>query len=95
MSQLSLAERRELLKSMEVEWQTLLKNYAAKVLSLEETAHARARWLDRAIWPVFGSQTIASRRGRHAKARLIIKGSQTLTSLTWSHIPRRLPVRVL
>ena len=54
MNQLSLAERREFLKSMEVEWQTLLKNQAAKVLSLEETAQARARCPDRAMdtrWP--------------------------------------------
>ena len=36
MNQLSPAERHEFLKSMEVEWQTLLKNQAAKVLSLEE-----------------------------------------------------------
>ena len=34
---------------MEVEWQTLLKNQAAKVLSLEETTQARARWSDRAM----------------------------------------------
>ena len=44
MNPLSLAERREFLKSMDVEWQTLLKIQAAKVLSLEETAQARARW---------------------------------------------------
>ena len=49
MNQLSLAERHEFLKSMEVEWQTLLKNQVAKVLSLEETAEARARWPDRAM----------------------------------------------
>ena len=49
MNQLSLAEKREFLKSMEVEWQTLLKNQAARVLSLEETAQARARWPDRAM----------------------------------------------
>ena len=41
--------RREFLKSMEVEWQTLLKNQAAKVLSLEETTQAQALWLDRAM----------------------------------------------
>ena len=40
MNQLSPAERREVLKSMEVEWQTLLKNQATKVPSLEETAQA-------------------------------------------------------
>ena len=49
MNQVPPAERREFLKSMEVEWQTLLKNQAAKVLSLEETAQARASWRDRAM----------------------------------------------
>ena len=34
MNHLSPAEKREFLKSMEVEWQTLLKNQAARVLSL-------------------------------------------------------------
>ena len=34
---------------MEVEWQTLLENQAAKALSLEDTAQARARWPDRAM----------------------------------------------
>ena len=42
MNQLSPAEKREFLKSMEVEWQTLLENQAARVLSPEETAQARA-----------------------------------------------------
>ena len=46
MSQLTPAERRESLKSMDPEWQTLLKNQAAKVLSLEET-RALARSCDR------------------------------------------------
>ena len=54
MSQWTLAERREFLKSMDTEWQTLLKNQAAKVLSLEETAQARERWPEarrqHAIW---------------------------------------------
>ena len=49
MNQLSLAGRHEFLKSTEVDWHTLLKNQAAKVLSLEETAQARARWPDRAM----------------------------------------------
>ena len=49
MNQLSPSERHEVLKSMEVEWQTLLQNQAAKVLSLEETAQAQARWPDRAM----------------------------------------------
>ena len=34
---------------MDTEWQTLLKNQAAEVLSLEETARARERWPDRAM----------------------------------------------
>ena len=43
MSQLTPAERREFPKSMDTEWQTLLKNQAAKVSSLEERAPARER----------------------------------------------------
>ena len=66
MKQLSPAERDEFLKSMEVEWQTLLQNQAAKVVSLEETTQARARWPDRA--------DDSKPSGRRAKARLIIKG---------------------
>ena len=53
MNQLSPAERHEFLKSIEVEWQTLLQNQAAKVLSLEEKAQAQARWLDR-CWELSG-----------------------------------------
>ena len=34
---------------MDTEWQTLLKNQAAKVLSPEETAPARERWPGRAV----------------------------------------------
>ena len=49
MNQLSPAERHEFLKSIEVEWQTLLQNQAVEVLSLEETARAQARWPDRAL----------------------------------------------
>ena len=49
MNQLSPTDKREFLKSMEAEWQTLLKNQAARVLSLEETVQARARWLDGAM----------------------------------------------
>ena len=41
MSQLTPAVRREFLKSMDIEWQTLLKNQAAKVLSLQETLWKR------------------------------------------------------
>ena len=37
MNQSSPAEKRESLKSMEAEWQTLFKNQAARVLPLEET----------------------------------------------------------
>ena len=76
-NQLSNAEKCEFLKSMEVEWQTLLENQAARVLSLEETAQARARWSDRAkntrcarTWKPCDSKPL----GRRAKARLIIKG---------------------
>ena len=77
MNHLAPAEKREFLKSMEVEWQTLLKNQAAEVLSLEETARARARWPDRAMdtrwartWKLYDSKP----SGRRAKARLIIEG---------------------
>ena len=77
MNDLSPAEKREFLKSMEVEWQTLLKNQAARVLSLEETALARARWPDRAM-DIRWARYLEARRkqviGARAKARLIIKG---------------------
>ena len=65
MNQLSPAERHGFLKSMEGGWQTLLKNQAAKVLSLEETTQAHARWSDRAMNTLLapGSQTTASHRG--------------------------------
>ena len=49
MNLLSLAERHKFLKSMEVERETVLRNQAAKVLSLEEAAQAQARWPDRAM----------------------------------------------
>ena len=65
MNHLSPAEKREFLKSIEVEWQTLLKNQPARVLSLEETVQARARCPDRAM---------DTRWVRTWKARLIIKG---------------------
>ena len=77
MNQLSPAERHEFLKSREVEWQTLLKNQAAKVLSLEETAQAQARWPDRAMdtrWARTWKPDDSKPSGRRAKARLIIKG---------------------
>ena len=99
MNQLSRSERHEFLKSMEVEWQTLLQNHAAKVLSLEETAQAQARAGQIVLWTLaglaLGSQTTASHRGdvpRHdySLSRIL----QTLTSLTSSHILRHLPGRV-
>ena len=77
MNQLSPAERLEFLKSMEVEWQTLLQNQAAKVLSLEETAQAQARWPDRAMntrWARTWKPDDSKPSRRRAKARLIING---------------------
>ena len=77
MNHLTPAEKREFLKSMEVEWQTLLKNQAASVVSLEETAQARARWPDRAMdtrWAHTCKPDESKPSGRRAKARLIIKG---------------------
>ena len=69
--------KHKFLKSMKIECQALLKNQAARVLSLEETAQAQARWPDRAMdtrwvrtWKPDESRTL----GRRAKARLIIKG---------------------
>ena len=63
MNHLSPAEKREFLKSMEVEWQTLLKNQAAKVLSLKETAQAPpARWPDRAMDTPLGPYVEARRQ---------------------------------
>ena len=76
MSHLSHAEKREFLKIMEIEWQTLLKNQAARVLSLEETVQARARWPDRAMdthWVRTWKPDESRTSGRRAKARLIIK----------------------
>ena len=76
MNQLSPVERHEFLKSMEVEWQTLLQNQAAKVVSLEETAQAQARWPDRAMdtrWAHTQKPDDSKPSGRRAKARLIIK----------------------
>ena len=66
----SPAERHKLQKSMEVEWQTLLQNQAAKV-------QAQACWSDRAMnnrfarsWKPCDSKP----SGRRARVRLIIKG---------------------
>ena len=76
---------------MEVEWQTLLKNQAAKVLSLEETAQAQARWPDRAMdtrWARAWKPDDSKPSGRRAKARLIIKGFTDPDLLdTESHFP--------
>ena len=77
MNHLSPAEKREFLKSMEVEWQTLLKDQAAGELSLEETVQARARWPDRALdtrWERNWKPDERKSSGRRAKARVIIKG---------------------
>ena len=97
MNQLSPAERHEFLKSMEVEWQTLLHDQAAKVLSLDETAQAQAHWPDRAMdtsaGPVPGSQTTASHRGDVPRQDSLSRVLQTRTSLTSSHILRHLPGR--
>ena len=49
MNQLSPEEECEFFKSTENEWQTLLKNQAAKVLSSEETSRAQECWPDRAM----------------------------------------------
>ena len=75
MTHLSPAEKREFLKSMQIEWQALLKSQAARVLSPEETAQARTRWPDRAMdtrWAWKPDESKPS--GRRAKGRLIIKG---------------------
>ena len=77
MNQLSPAEGHEFLKSVEIEWQTLLQNQAAKVLSLDETAQAQARWPNRAMDTRFArtwKPDDSKPSGRGAKARLIIKG---------------------
>ena len=85
MNQVSPAERHEFLKSMEVEWQTLLKNQAAKVLSLEKTGQAQARWPDRAVntrWAVLGSQMTANHRGAVPRQDSLSRVLQSLTSWT-------------
>ena len=74
MNQLSPAERHGVPEEHGSRRQTLLNNQAAKVLSLEETTQAQARWPDRDTrWARTWNQTTASHR-RRAKARLIIKG---------------------
>ena len=91
MNQLSPAERHEFLKSMEVEWQTLLQNQAAQVFSLEETAQAQVRWPGRAMdtrWARTWKPDDSKPSGRRAKARLIIKGFTDPDLLdTESHSP--------
>ena len=76
---------------MEVEWQTLLKNEAANVLFLEETAQAQARWPDRAMdtrWARTWKPDDSKPSGRRAKARLIIEGFTDPDLLdTGSHSP--------
>ena len=77
MNHLSPAEKREFVKSMKIEWQTLLKNKTARVLSLEETVQARARWPERVMdtrWAHTWKPDESKPSGRRAKARLIIKG---------------------
>ena len=73
MNHLSPAERHEFLMSMHIEWQTLLKSQAARVLSSEETVG----WPDRAVdtrWVRIWKSDESRTSGRRAKARLIIKG---------------------
>ena len=77
MSELTPAERREFLKSVDTEWQTLLKNQAARVLSPEETARALERWPDRSMdtrWARIWKPHDSMPSGRRAKARLTMKG---------------------
>ena len=77
MNQMSPAERHEFLKSMEVEWQTLFQNQAAKVLSLEETAQAQASWPDRAMdtrWARTWKPDDSKPPGRRAKAKTHYQG---------------------
>ena len=92
---LSPAETREFLKSMEIEWQALLKNQSPRVLSLEETVQARARWPDSAMDPL--GPYLEARRQQAIGATCQGKTHvlQTLTSLTSSHILRHLPGRAL
>ena len=56
MSQLTPADRREFLKSVDTEWQTLVKNQAAEMLKLE-TVGQIVRWT--LVGLVSGSQTTA------------------------------------
>ena len=76
MNHLSPAEKRQFLKSMQIEWQALLKSQAAWVLSPEETVQARTYWPYRAMdtrWVRTWESDASKTSGRRAKARLIIK----------------------
>ena len=98
MSQLTPAEEREFLKNMDTEWQTLLKNQGAKVLSLEDTARARERWPARAMdtrWARVWKSDDSMPPGRPAKARLIIEGFTDPDLLDIKSHSRRSPGRVL
>ena len=77
MNHLSLAEKREFLNSMQIEWQALLKSQSARVLSSEETVQARACWPDRAMdtrWVRTWKSDESMTSGRRAKARLVSTG---------------------
>ena len=80
MNYLSPAEKREFLKSLQIEWQALLKRQTARVLSPEETVQARACWPDRAMDTgcVLGSQTKAGHRGAVQRRDLSLRVLQTL-----------------
>ena len=84
MNQLSPVERHEFLKSMEVEWQTLLQNQAAGRIVL---------WTPAGLVP--GSHVTASHRGAVPRQDSSSRVLQTLTSLTSSHILHHLPGRAL
>ena len=83
--------KREFLKSVETEWQTLLKHQAARVLSVEETAHARDNWPDRTVdtrWARIWKPNENAASGRRAKARFIMKGFADIDFLDIeSHFP--------
>ena len=94
MSQLTPTEKLEFLESMDTEWQTLLKNQAAKVLSPEEklvfeleNVGQIVQWI--LVGLVSGSQTTACHVDvgpRHDSSKRV---SQILTSSTSNHILRR------
>ena len=100
MNHLSPAEKREFLKSMEVERQTLLQEPSSKGACYlwKKTAQAQARWPDRAMdtrWVRTWKPDDSKPSGRRAKARAHqLRVSQTLTSLTTSHILQHLLVKV-